>query len=407
MTTNETGPPTVLCVASYEKGQEFMRECKRQGCRVLLLTSLSLRGEADFPSESIDEIFYMPDVAKKWNLGDTIKSVSYVAREEEIDLITPLDDFDLETAAALREHLRVPGMGETTTRHFRDKLAMRVKAQEAGIDVPEFVHALNRGRLREYMNSTPSPWLLKPRFEASATGIRKIEGPEELWATLDALGDRQSFHLLERYVPGDIFHVDTLVSEREIVFACASRYGHPPLDVAHGGGVFTTRTLSKDSEDAPALFEMNARVLAAMNLLRGVSHTEFIKSRADGRFYFLETAARVGGANIVELVEAATGVNLWAEWAKLEIGRGRRDYVLPPLRDEYAGLIVSLARQQCPDTSAYDDPEIVWRLNKPSHVGLIVRSGDPARVEQLLDSYARRFTTDFFATLPAVERSVS
>jgi biotin carboxylase len=298
-------------------------------------------------------------------------------------------------------------MGETTTRYFRDKLAMRMQAQEAGIAVPEFIHALNHQALRDYMNTVPAPWLLKPRFEASATGIKKINAPDELWPALDALGDRQSFHLLERYVPGDIFHVDAIVSEREIVFVSASRYGHPPLEVAHGGGVFTTRTLRADSEDARALFEINARVLDAMKIVRGVSHTEFIKSRADGRFYFLETAARVGGANIVELVDAATGVNLWAEWAKIEIGRGHRAYQLPPVRADYAGLIVSLARQEWPDTSAYNDPEIVWRLDKPSHAGLIVRSNDPARVEQLLDDYARRFTTDFFATLPAAERPLS
>jgi biotin carboxylase len=257
------------------------------------------------------------------------------------------------------------------------------------------------------MNTVPAPWLLKPRFEASATGIKKINAPDELWPALDALGDRQSFHLLERYVPGDIFHVDSIVSEREIVFANASRYGHPPLDVAHGGGVFTTRTLSKDSEDARALYRVNARVLGVMKIVRGVSHTEFIKSRADGRFYFLETAARVGGANIVELVEAATGINLWAEWAKIEIGRGRCAYTLPPVRADYAGLIVSLARQEWPDTSAYNDPEIVWRLDKASHAGLIVRSDDPARIEQLLNDYARRFTKDFFATLPAAERPLS
>jgi biotin carboxylase len=405
--TNEPRPPTILCLASYEKGQEFMRECKRQNCRVLLLTSLSLKDVAEFPRESIDEIFYMPDRAKKWNTEDTIKSVSYVARTETIDVVVPLDDFDLETAAALREHLRVPGMGETTTRYFRDKLAMRMRAQEAGISVPEFVHTLNYERLRQYMREVPAPWLLKPRFEASATGIKKINAPEELWDALDALGDRQSFHLLERYVPGDIFHVDTIISAGEIKFANASRYGHPPLDVAHGGGIFTTRTLAADSEDARALFEINARVLAAMNLPRGVSHTEFIKSRADGRLYFLETAARVGGANIVELVEAASGVNLWREWAKIETGRGARDYELPPLRADYAGLIVSLARQERPDTSAYNDPEIVWRLTKPSHVGLIIRSHDAARVEQLLDEYSRRFAQDFFATLPAVERPSS
>jgi biotin carboxylase len=405
--TNEPRPPTILCLASYEKGQEFMRECKRQGCRVLLLTSLSLKNVAEFPCESIDEIFYMPDRAKKWKLKDTIKSVSYLARTETIDVVVPLDDFDLETAAALREHLRVPGMGETTTRYFRDKLAMRMRAQESGIAVPEFVHTLNYERLRQYMNEVPAPWLLKPRFEASATGIKKINAPDELWNALDALGDRQSFHLLERYVPGDIFHVDTIVSASEIKFASASRYGHPPLDVAHGGGIFNTRTLAADSEDARALFEINARVLAAMNLPRGVSHTEFIKSRADGRLYFLETAARVGGANIVELVEAASGINLWREWAKIEMGRGAHEYELPPLRADYAGLIVSLARQERPDTSAYNDPEIVWRLAKPSHAGLIVRSHDAARVEQLLDEYSRRFAQDFFATLPAAERPVS
>ena len=405
--TNEHRPLTVLCLASYEKGHDFMRECRAQGCRVLLLTSLSLKDKSDFPRDSIDELFYIPDVGKKWNLEDTIKSVSYVARHEQIDRIVPLDDFDLETAAALREHLRVPGLGETTTRHFRDKLAMRMQAQEHGIAVPEFVHALNYERLREYMGRVPPPWLLKPRFEASATGIKKISAPAELWPALDALGDRQSFHLVERFVPGDIFHVDTIISEREILFASASRYGNPPLDVAHGGGVFTTRTLAPDSEDARALFDMNRRVLEAMRHVRGVAHTEFIKAREDGRFYFLETAARVGGAHIVELVEAATGLNLWREWAKIEIGRGERPYQLPQLRQDFAGLIVSLARQERPDTSAYDDPEIVWRLDKQSHAGLIVRSADPARVEQLLDDYACRFARDFFASLPAAVRPVS
>ena len=34
----ESAPLTFLCITTYEKGQEFMRECKRQGCRVFLLT---------------------------------------------------------------------------------------------------------------------------------------------------------------------------------------------------------------------------------------------------------------------------------------------------------------------------------------------------------------------------------
>lgn len=399
----ESRPLTILCLASYEKGAEFMRECKRQGCHVLLLTSESI-AQVNWPRESIDEIFLMPDVNKQWNLDDVIKGVSYLARTEVIDCIVPLDDFDLEKAAALREHLRIRGMGETRTRYFRDKLAMRMRASEEGIPVPEFVHILNYDKLRDYMAGVPPPWLVKPRSEASATGIKKINSPEELWPVIDKLGDRQSFYLLERYVPGDIYHVDSLVSEKEVVFAIASQYGAPPMDVAHGGGVFTTRTMIRGSDDEQALQSLNREVLRAMGIVRGASHTEFIKGRADGRFYFLETSARVGGANIVELVEAATGLNLWAEWAKIEVGSGKKEYQLPPLRNDYAGLLISLARQERPDTSAYRDPEIVWRMDKNYHVGLIVKSSDPEQVSQLLENYTRRFYQDFFATQPLQDR---
>jgi hypothetical protein len=376
------------------------------GCRVLLITSESI-SQANWPRESIDDVFLIPDDNKKWKLDDVVKGVSYLARTEDIDRIVPLDDFDLETAAALREHLRVPGMGETTTRYFRDKLAMRMRATESGIPVPEFIHVLNYERLNDFMERVPPPWLIKPRFEASATGIKKLNSADEFWAAIEDLGDRQSFYVMERFVPGDIYHVDSIVSEKEIIFEAAHKYGTPPLNVSHDGGVFTTSTVPRGTADESALFEINRKVLKTKGLVRGVSHTEFIKGRDDGQFYFLETSARVGGANIVELIEAANGINLWAEWAKIEIARGESDYELPPLRRDYAGLIVSLARQKHPDTHAYTDPEIVWRMNKKYHAGLIVMSPDSTRIAHLLEEYTGRFYNDFYATQPLPERAVS
>src|SRR6476620_10461979 len=97
---SESRPLTILCLASYEKGHEFMRECKRQGCRVFLLTSLSLE-HANWPRESLDDIFFIPDQNKKWLRDDVINGVSYMARTQIIDRIVALDDFDVETAAAL------------------------------------------------------------------------------------------------------------------------------------------------------------------------------------------------------------------------------------------------------------------------------------------------------------------
>jgi biotin carboxylase len=390
----------MVCVTSYEKGQAFMREAKRQGCKVFLITVQSLE-HADWPRESLDDIFYMPD---KYERDDIIKGVSYLARTLNIDRIVALDDFEIETAAALREHLRVPGMGDTTARYFRDKLAMRVKARNEGIRVPEFVHALNYDDMREYMERVPPPYVLKPRSEASAIGIRKVNHADELWPILDSLGDKQSYYVLEKYVPGEVFHVDSIISEREVVFSVKSKYGAPPMDVAHDGGVFITRVLPHDSEDTKALDEHNKILINALGLVRGVTHAEFIKGRDDGQFYFLEIAARVGGANIAETVEAASGINLWAEWAKIEIGLDAKPYSLPASRDDYAGIIISLAKQERPDTAAYNDPEVVWRMHKKNHAGLIVASPDYQRVEALLNSYAERFVHDFLAVAPLPDK---
>ena len=406
MPSSATSPQqklTVLCLASYYKGSDFIRECHRQGCRTLLLTSQSLKDEK-WPRESIDEIFYIPDVQKEWKMDDAILGVSYMARNETIDRIVALDDFDVEKAAALREHLRTPGMGDTTARYFRDKLAMRAKARDEALPVPEFIHVLNYARLREFMERVSPPWVLKPRTMAGSMGIKKVTSADEFWAALELLGDKQSFYLLEQYVPGDIYHVDSIFYENELLFAIASRYGRPPMDVSHEGDIFTTRTLPLESDEAKPLVELNKKVMKAFGMVRGVSHSEFIQGR-DGKLYFLETSARVGGAHIVDLVEAATGINLWAEWAKLEIAGGKTPYKPPTPRRDSAGLMVSLAKQEHPDTSAYSDPEIVWRMNeKKHHVGLIVKSPDPKRVQQLLENYTERMRQDFLAWQPPLER---
>ena len=392
-------PVQILCLATYYKGERFMRQVAALGARVYLLTSERLL-QRNWPRDIIAEVFAMRDGA---DLGETVRTVSYLARTTRFDRIVALDDFDVETAAALREHLRIPGMGDTTARHFRDKLAMRVKAREEGILVPDFVHVLNYDAMREFMHRVPPPWMNKPRSEASAAGITKVETEEQLWALVQKQGDRQSYFLLETYVPGDVYHVDSIVYERKVLFAQASRCHVPPFDVAHGGGIFATRTVERGSDDEAQLRALNEQLLGAMNLVRGVSHVEYIKSAKDGRFYMLECASRVGGAHIADMVEAATGLNLWEEWAKIEVLGGKAPYTLPPAREDYAGLLVTLGREEHPDTSAFADPEVVFRSNEKNHIGLVIRSKSHARVEELLVQYTERLAA-LSASMPALEK---
>jgi biotin carboxylase len=284
---------------------------------------------------------------------------------------------------------------------------MRVRGREAGFAVPEFTPLFNDEQVRAFTGRVPPPWLLKPRSSAAAIGIRRVEDADALWRALDEIGDERSSQLLERFVPGDVYHVDSIVEDGAVLFAAAFRYGRPPMAVAHEGGIFTTRMLERGSEEERRLQALNRELLRALGLVRGVTHAEFIRARDDGRFHFVETAARVGGAHLADVVEAATDANLWAEWARIETSTPDLPYRLPALRRGYAGSVISLARQERPDTSAYDDPEIVWRLDKKHHAGLIVASADAGRVESLLDGYARRFAEDFLATLPPPEKPTS
>ena len=394
-------PLTLLCIATYRKGDEFLKECDRQGCRVLLLTEEKLK-DSDWPRDAIDAFYFLK---RDMPEGDIRKGAAFLARTERLDRIVALDDFDVEMAAMLREYLHVPGMGETTARAFRDKLAMRSRARAAGIPCPDFVHVVNDQAVTEWTGAVLPPWVLKPRAQAAAIGIRKIASPEQLWSTLHGLGDARADYLLEQFVPGDVFHVDSLVVNREVVFAAASAYGSPPMTVAHEGGIFVTRTLQSQDPVSGQLTAANARVLASFGLLRGVSHTEFIRGH-DGALYFLETSARVGGAFIVDVVEAATGINLWREWARIEIAGEQGEYRPHALRQRSAGIVLSLARQERPDMQAYADPEIVRHIRKPHHAGLIVASEDERRLRELLDSYVARFYQDFHASAPAPERAL-
>jgi biotin carboxylase len=323
------------------------------------------------------------------------------------DRIVALEEFDVVIAALAREHLCLPGMSSSAAKNFRDKYAMAVKARDAGLTVPEFVPAINNDEVRAYLERVPPPWVMKPRSDVSAIGIRKLENADEVWQTIEELNQREtlreraSYHVLARFIPGEVYHVDSLVYDGRVAFAGVNKYGRPPLQVAHGGGAYISQTIPHDSREKRKLLEINRRLVKAMRMQTGATHAEFIKSDADGDFYFLEIAARVGGAYIADVLEAASGINLWREWAKLEIADSRPR--LKP-RKEHAGIILSLARQEYPDTSAYDEAEIVYRAKKKHHVGLIVRSPKHERVTELLDDYGRRFEGDFIAVLPPLER---
>ena len=245
-----------------------------------------------------------------------------------------------------------------------------------------------------------SPWVLKPRSEASATGIIKIQDKESLWIHINEMGNNRFKYLLEQFKPGDVYHCDSLISDGKVIFSLTSKYLATPMEISQGGGVFRSANIKYNSEDDKAIKKLNEQVMKGFGLKHGAAHTEFIKSNENGQIYFLETSSRVGGAHLAEMVAEASNINLWKEWAAIEdaLVKGTK-YNLPKVKKGYAGIVLTLSKFQHPNLSSFSDLEICFRVPLEYHAGLIVKSDKEERVLELLEDYGNRLALDFTAVV--------
>jgi hypothetical protein len=399
---------TILCICTYFKGVEFLRSAKEAGNTVLLLTNKKLENKP-WPRESVDEFYYLKEIDNTFSTYQTIvEGTAFIFKSRKIDLVVALDDFDVEKAALIREHFRIPGMGQTTGRYFRDKLAMRMQAKDNGIPVPEFSSLFNDSDINSFLDSVEGPWIVKPRSEASATGITKVHSKEQAWNHIHSLGEDRHNFLIESFKPGDVFHIDSLIYQNKIIFERCSQYLSTPFEVAHGGGIFRSVTVEFNSLDQEALSLINHQVVQAFGLKFSASHTEVIKSHSDGSYYFLETASRVGGAHLAEMVEYSSGINLWREWARIETAVGSKTkYKLPKVSKNYSGILITLSSHKHPDMTPFNDPEVVWLMDDEYHLGIIVKAKTQKKVIELLDKYAKMvMDLGYHASAPAPDKTM-
>jgi biotin carboxylase len=396
----------IVCIASEHKGNEFLEAASENGWYVTLVTRRKLLDEP-WSWAAINDVRCVEDPATQ---DDYIRTVTNVAGTRRIDRVVGLDEFDIVTAARAREHLQIAGMSSSHALRFRDKLAMRYIASRAGITCPNFTGVFNPDEINDFLAATPAPVIVKPRFEVSAFGIRKCDSPGQVWDVLNDLDQRNNWRdhpsqfIIEQFIEGRVFHVDSIVFDGRVVACGVSQYGTPPFSISHYGGVFTSSIVQYGSASRRRLESLNKKLISAFGLSSGVTHAEFLLGNNDGRFYLLEIACRVGGAYIANMLEYGCNFNLWREWARIETALPGTKYKPPKQRREYAGIALALSKTDEPDTSHYNDPEIVYRIKKPKHVGLIFHSDDHRRIAELLDRYTLRITADFLATAPVKER---
>ncbi|MEU5090321.1 ATP-grasp domain-containing protein [Streptomyces sp. NPDC021356] len=261
---------------------------------------------------------------------DTVRPFAEAARAVYgIDTVVSLTEPGLNPASRLGDLFGLTdGRRHEVSRRMRDKWLMRRHLAERGLPVPHTARVTDRASLDAFGERAGYPFIVKPVSTTAGFGLLRAHGPRDLdrvWARVRELDggrtDRGSTmftvdgFLMESYIDGPEFSVEALsFAGRHVVVAVTEKLtddGH----FAELGHAVPARLTGTDRQRLTGAVE---EFLTAMGVTDGPSHTEIrLSSRGP---VVIESHNRLGGGHIVEMVEAAYGIDMIAYGAAWPLG---------------------------------------------------------------------------------------
>ncbi|MFI2615964.1 acetyl-CoA carboxylase biotin carboxylase subunit family protein [Streptomyces sp. NPDC018584] len=261
------------------------------------------------------------EVLDDYHAPATTRRVHEVCAEWKPDVIFSNAEADVLRAAEARTLFGIEGTTSSAAVLYRDKVLMKklfAGIRVDGTEVPAVEYrAPSSGEEVLAACEEWGPVVLKPRDGSGSVSVLVLDTPAE---AVERLAERpelltelhRSQLILERFVEGDVYHVDILVRDGAPILVSPSRYLHPPhLFARHNVG---SVMVDADSPDHRFLRryaeELTARVGAAHR--PNILHLELYRT-PDGRFLAGEIACRGGGALVKESMRHTYGVDqAWA-----------------------------------------------------------------------------------------------
>lgn len=245
--------------------------------------------------------------------------LSALGQQVSFDRVLSLSEYELLDAAEVRAALKIKGPTCENVLLVRDKLRMKKAVARAGVTVPRNISCLDLAEC-DWTGKT----VLKPVAGASSENVFVYSSREEairaVWGKKVPIPkfDPAAYEL-EEFIEGPILHIDGLMRSGKLIVGLASKYIGTCLDFAKGEPLASIQLDA--GPDHEALLDWATRCLRAVKIRTGSFHLEAILS--DKGPVFLEVGARVGGADVVDTFELATGVHLPLAELKLILGRDR------------------------------------------------------------------------------------
>ena len=267
---------------------ELVRRAKQRGCWVAVSDindNPPCRAEADE--------FYQIDTTDK---AETYR----IARSAHINaVVTDQSDVAVPTTAYIAEQLGLPGIGFETSLRFTNKHLMR---RTVALSRPDLlpISRLFESEL-ELLDHLGSPsinhqqLIIKPMNSQGSKGVARLDSKSFRESASIAFRESRGHGvLLEEFVEGDEFSVETFVVDGTVHSLAVTRKFHFPQNDCIDYRNTYLGDITPDVESN--LYTANAAVVALLGLKTGSTHGEY-KVFGD-RIVLMEIAARGGGGNI-------------------------------------------------------------------------------------------------------------
>ena len=298
---------------------EFTRGLAQSGARVFGVGDQHVGALPDLVRHSLAEYV---QVSSLWDTQRVIAELTQNLRGQSLDGVECLWEPGIMLAAQLREHFGVPGSNAEHARLFRDKEAMKVALDKAGIRTPRHQAANNVSDCWEAVEKIGFPLILKPVDGAGSADTYRVESQEELRAALPLLLHVPTISI-EEFIDGEEYTFDTITIDGEIAYYNVAWYRPRPL-IARSNEWISPQVIALRDVDDPALadgIQMGKDVIKALKFGTGFTHMEWYR-KADGEVVFGEIGGRPPGAHQVDQMKYACDFDVFKAWGQA-ISQGR------------------------------------------------------------------------------------
>ncbi len=292
---------------------EFTRGLAESGARVY--------GVGDQPVGALPELVRrsLSEYIQVRSLWDS-RSVSAELRQKlagrELDGIECLWEPGIMLAAELREHFGIPGLSVEQAHRFRDKEAMKVALDDAGIRTPRHVAVDSVAACWEAVERIGFPIIVKPIAGAGSADTYRIENADELRGVLPRLRHVPMISV-EEFVDGEEYTFDTITIDGHIAYYNIAWYRPRPL-IARSNEWISPQVIALRDVNAPELADgirMGYDVIDALDFGTGFTHMEWYR-KADGEVVFGEIGGRPPGAHQVDQMKYACDFDVFRAWGE-------------------------------------------------------------------------------------------